>query len=145
MFERTVCACKQCVACCKTQPGYVLPGQMEEIADHLQLSLEEAKTLFWASPGAVVMDLDENRQFRIGTITPRYDKKKKACVFLTDEGFCGIHPVAPYGCSRFDTHMDASEGHRRSVWGLHQILASTAYTALRKTLRIAESWKPKGY
>jgi Fe-S-cluster containining protein len=123
----------------------LIPGQFEQIAAHLQLSLEEAKKFFWASAGAIVMDLDANRQYRIGTITPRYDKKKHACVFLTDEGFCRVHAVAPYGCSHFDTHMSAQEGHRRSVWGLHQIVANAAYSALRKTLSIAESWKPKGY
>jgi Fe-S-cluster containining protein len=118
---------------------------MEKIADFLQVSLDDVKKFFWASPGAVVMDQQTSRQFRIGTITPRFDRKRQACVFLTVDGKCLVHPVAPYGCSHFDTHMNAEEGQRRSVWGLHQILESEAYRKLRAALPFADSWRPKGY
>jgi hypothetical protein len=87
---------------------------MEKIAAHLNQPLVEVKQLFWASPGAVVMDTQTNRQFQLGTITPRYDRRKKACVFLSDAGACTIHPVAPFGCAYFDTHQSRYEGQRRS-------------------------------
>lgn len=107
--------------------------------------MEKAKRLFWASPGAVVMDTNTNRQFRIGTITPRFDRRARRCVFLTDDGQCQIHEVAPFGCSHFDTHMSAAEGMKRSSWGLVQIMDSEEYQKLRQSLPFAESWRPKGY
>lgn len=142
-FSRTICDCEACQQCCHEQPGHILPGQMEQIAEHLQQPLPIVKQMFWASPGAVVMDTQTNRQFRIGTITPKFDRRKKACVFLSDEGKCTIHSVAPFGCSYFDTHMKADEAHRRSAWGLSVIVADEDYKTLRQSLPFAESYKPR--
>jgi Fe-S-cluster containining protein len=118
---------------------------MEKIADYLKQTIEEVKQFFWASPGALVQSAKTGIQFRIGTITPKFDKKKKACVFLTDEGTCRIHAEAPYGCAFFDTHMSSQEGQRRAVWGMQQIMVDEDYKALRNSLPIADSYKPKGY
>jgi Fe-S-cluster containining protein len=87
-FERTTCACAGCVACCKRQPGYLIPGDAERIAAFLNEPIEK---FLWASPGALVKQ--GVRAFRIGTITPRLVKGK--CVFLTEDDKCRIHPVAP--------------------------------------------------
>ena len=138
-FERTVCACERCTACCKKQPGPLVLGDMERIARHLQIPLEEAKDFFRASPGALVKDLTNNRTYRVGTIVPRR-QKGGACVFLKD-GLCSIHPVAPMGCSHFDTHMGFLEGQKRSRWILSkQVLPE--YQALRNQLKYAEVYKP---
>jgi len=145
VFQRTVCACKTCTDCCKSQPGHLVPGDMERIAEHLGQPLEAVKLKFWASPGAVVMDTQTGIQFRIGTITPRFDRRKKACVFLTEGNQCGIHAVAPFGCSFFDTHQTREEGMKRSMWGMDKIQSDPEYTKLRASLPFAESWRPKGY
>ena len=145
MAKRTECACTQCQQCCREQPGHLLPGEMETIADHLQQPLVEVKKLFWASGGAVVMNNATGRQFRIGTITPRYDRRKKRCVFMTDDGLCSIHAVAPFGCAYFDTHQSADYGRSLSTWGMQQIQKSSEYKTLRDSLPFAESYRPKGY
>lgn len=143
--KRTVCACTECQSCCRVQPGHLLPGEMERIAEHLGKHLDAVKPLFWASPGALVMNTQTGIQFRIGTITPKYDRRRKACVFLTEEGHCSIHEVAPFGCAYFDTHQSAAYGRSLSTWGLEQIQGSPEYHALRHTLPFAESYRPKGY
>jgi Fe-S-cluster containining protein len=141
-FARTTCACKACVDCCKKQPGHLIPGDMERIAAFLGKTLNDIKGMFWSSPGAVVMDQDTGRQFRIRTITPRYDRRKKRCVFLTDDDRCSIHPVAPFGCSYADTHIDENEWRRvRGPWGL-KLIQSDEYQALRRTLPEADHYKP---
>jgi Fe-S-cluster containining protein len=145
VFSRTVCDCDQCKKYCHVQPGHLLPGQMEKIADYLKVTLTEVKKFFWASPGARVMDSKSGLQFNIGTITPRYDRHKKACVFLTDEGQCRIHAEAPYGCAFFDTHMSSNEGQQRAGWGMAQILGDEGYKTLRDSLPFADHYKPKGY
>lgn len=142
MFTRTACACTECVACCKSQPGPLAPGDLERIGQYLGQTITEAKANFWASPGAVVMNTRTMTQRRIGTITPRYDKRKGRCVFLDDQDRCSIHPVAPAGCSLFDPHMSAVEGAIRGNW-LAREQQNPDYQALRRTLPLADHYKPR--
>ena len=82
-FERTTCACSDCVGCCHRQPGPLAPGDLERIAAFRGESVEEATKNFWASPGALVKD-GAGTTSRVGTITPKLDRRKKRCVFLDD-------------------------------------------------------------
>jgi hypothetical protein len=72
-----------------------------------------------ASPGALVLRGD--KVFRIPMLVPAR-RPDGACTFLTAEGLCGIHEVAPFGCSFFDSHMEAAEADRRSGHGLRAVL-----------------------
>jgi Fe-S-cluster containining protein len=142
-FDRTTCACKTCVQCCKDQPGPLMPGDFERIATFLQETPEQAREHFWASPGALVRNMVTGVMYRIGSITPR--RVKGRCVFLDEQDRCRIHPVAPYGCAYFDTHMDMTEGYRRGTWLWELVKISDAYTALRSLLPFATSYKPRSY
>lgn len=120
-FERTTCACPRCVACCKQQPGPLVPGDIERIAARLQVPIATALDRFWASPGTVVLRVhaDGREELRrVGTITPRHVGGR--CTFLSADDRCQIHAVAPAGCAYFDMHMSAQEGQRRAVWMLRQ-------------------------
>lgn len=142
-FARTSCACKGCIACCKRQPGPLAPGDLERIADFLGAPVDDVKGLFWASPGALVKNGYGDTK-RIGTITPRFDRRLKRCVFLDDKDHCKIHPVAPFGCSHFDVHMSWTEAHERSVW-LAARQMDADYQKLRNTLPYAQHHKPAKY
>ena len=141
-FARTVCSCAQCISCCTSQPGSLAAGELEAIAAHLDLPVRVAALKFWASPGALLMNSTTGATFRLGTITPRLVRGR--CVFLDAEDRCTIHAVAPFGCAAFDTHMPASEAQPRSQW-LARSQADPAYQSLRRTLREATSYKPRGY
>jgi Fe-S-cluster containining protein len=140
-MNRTTCACADCVACCKQQPGALVAGELERIAAHLGETVDEAKAHFWASPGALVGDRTTGRVFRVGTITPRFDRKRGRCVFLTDEDRCAIHAVAPFGCAFFDTHMSGAEGQTLAAVAIKG-QQSEAYQQLRKQLPLADHYKP---
>lgn len=142
-YPRTTCGCKDCVQCCKEQPGSLIPGDLERIADKLQLTPEVARIYFVASPGALVMDTTTNRQFRVGTITPRVTRKL-GCVFLTPDNKCRIHDVAPAGCAYFDTHMPVEKAHPRSA-ALVRLQMEPDYQRLRSELPFADSYKPRKY
>jgi len=138
-FEPTTCACKPDRKNCKRQPGHLLPGQIQKIADYLGKSLERTRKLFWNSPGMILEKGTE--RFRVRTITPRFRKGK--CIFLDKRERCKIHPVAPFGCRYFDVHMDYEEGQRRSHWGLEQIMErGEEYRSERDSLVEATSWQP---
>lgn len=143
-FQRTTCACTDCTACCKRQPGFLIPGDLERIASYLGETVEKVKAYFWSSEGALVQD-SNGRQYRIRTITPRYDKRKKRCVFLTDDDKCSIHEVAPFGCSFVDTHMSFNAGNQRSAWAMTQVMDSEAYVEQRKSLPFCDHYKPTNY
>lgn len=135
-FERTICACLPCTYYCYRQPGHMLPEDVAAIARHLVergeiRSVEEVHRYLQASKGAVVADSRTGRVFRIGTITPRMEDGR--CVFLENDR-CRVHPVAPFGCAYFDSHMSAAEGARRSSWGLRVIQVDQTYRALRAEL-----------
>lgn len=144
-FARTTCDCPDCVRCCTEQPGSLAAGELEQIAGYLNLTVREALSKFWASPGATVLNLATRQLSKIGTITPKLIRGR--CVFLTPtaEGDrCAIHPVAPFGCRMFDTHMSAREAQPRSQW-LGKSQRSPEYQSLRRTLPVATSHRPRGY
>ena len=142
-MPRTTCACPECRACCSRQPGPLIPGQLQTIAAHLGKTVREASAYFVASPGGRLANRATGAQLRVGTITPRM--KAGRCVFLGPEGACRIHSVAPFGCSHFDTHMSAAEGHRRGVWMMRLQASDEAYQSLRRTLTPAASHRPLPY
>ena len=140
MFERTTCACRECVACCKRQPGPVAPGDLEMIAAYLGETLSGVLSKFWASPGAVVKDTRTNQVRRIGTITPKLAGGR--CVFLGKDDRCSIHSVAPFGCAYADMHMPEREWQRRAQVFYVEIERDTEYQKLRSTLDVATHWNP---
>jgi Fe-S-cluster containining protein len=134
-FPRTVCACDECRKPCEHMPGMLAPGDLGRIAQHLQELPDDILRLFRASPGAKVGRLVDGRiqTFRIPAIVPAQDNTG-ACVFLQPDGLCSIHPVAPFGCSHFDWHMDRTEGDQRSAACLRDIMADPGYKAKWHTL-----------
>lgn len=141
MFARTACACDACVECCKEQPGPLAPGDLERIAAHLGISAEYARVYFWASPGAVVADSRAGQLRTIGTITPRMEAGR--CIFLDAHDRCRVHPVAPFGCACFDTHMGTAQWRRRSSILHAAIERDAGYQAERAALSPATSWRPR--
>lgn len=142
-FARTSCGCDACTSCCQEQPGSLAPGDLERIAAHLGKPVQDILHRFWASPGALLMDRTTGEMYRQGTITPKRTNNGR-CTFLTNEGLCAIHPVAPAGCALFDTHMSAAEAQPRSQW-LAKAQSDPEYQSVRRCLPEARSWKPRGY
>lgn len=121
-FKRTTCACAKCQAACQAMPGMCIPGDVDRIADLLQIR-PEARAVwlmdhFQASEGALVAQA--GRAFRIPTIVPAA-RPDGSCIFLTDDGRCGVHAQSPFGCAYNDMHQDAVTGNRVSAAGLRAI------------------------
>ncbi len=121
-YSRTVCACSDCAAGCRHLPGYLVPADIARLHDHLA----PGEDLFaWtrehllASPGALVER--QGKVFRIRTLVPAR-RADGACHLLTDDGLCGVHAVAPFGCAFFDVHISTVEADLRSSAGLRAVL-----------------------
>lgn len=141
-FERTVCACPDCISCCLQQPGCLVPGDVERIEKFLGEPVERHLA---ASPGALVGRFKGGKveTFRIPTIVPKSTETGR-CLFLSAEGRCRIHAVAPFGCAYFDTHMGFEESQRRMSWGIYEQI-KPEYQAFRDTLDPAASHNPRTY
>lgn len=139
-YERTVCACIECVNNCRYIPGYLIPADVEHIALYLGFTnlVEFGFRYLLASPGATVMQA--GRVFQIPTLVPRR-KEDGSCIFLDEHDRCRIHEVSPYGCAFFDVHQPDAEAQRRSGRGLQEIAGrwalspnTHAYTVIWKLL-----------
>jgi Fe-S-cluster containining protein len=140
-FSRTTCACDDCLACCKRQPGYLVLEDIGRIGEYLG---EAAEGYLVASPGALLgrVTPDGVETFRVGSIVPRTVDAEGRCVFLDDEGRCVIHAVAPFGCAAFDTHQHEGEYEERANWGIRQMM-DPEYQKRRATLPPATTYRPR--
>lgn len=139
-FERTVCACSACVACCKRQAGPLIPSDFEPIRKFLAEvePLESLESYLVASRGTLVMDVMTRETRWIGSITPRMvdgDGPGRRCVFLDQNDRCRIHAVSPAGCRFFDTHQNVIQGQKIGLW-IAQQMDTPEYQAMRSTLPI---------
>jgi Fe-S-cluster containining protein len=139
-FTRTTCDCAECVACCKKQPGPLVPSDLPRIQTFLGLTYNKLLPLLVASLGSLVLDTRTGDVRRIGSITPAR-KADGSCVFLDANDRCSIHPVAPFGCAYFDVHMDARTANPRSTW-LARMTDTTLYQAIRALLKGASDERP---
>jgi Fe-S-cluster containining protein len=139
-YNRTACACPECVNNCRHIPGYLIPADVGRIAHHLGFTnlVEFAFRFLLASPGATVMQA--GGVFQIPTLVPRR-KEDGSCILLNERNLCRIHEVSPYGCAFFDAHQSDAEAQRRSGRGLQDIAGrwavspnTHAYTVIWKLL-----------
>jgi Fe-S-cluster containining protein len=121
-FCRTRCECDGCRQGCRRIPGYLIPADLDRLRRQV---LPGATLVSWAaeyllaSPGAIVAR--RGRAFRIPTLVPAR-RADGACVFLTGDGRCAVHTVAPYGCAFFDAHLEQTRADRRSLRGLAAVI-----------------------
>jgi Fe-S-cluster containining protein len=103
-------------------PGCLVPGDLEAIKDYLNIKdgVEHTEWIyenFRASRGAKVLrKITGNPMpevFEVPSLVPA-QKPDGSCVFLSDNGECNIHPVAPFGCAYLDMHMGLEEADERS-------------------------------
>lgn len=101
-------------------PGALVPGDIERIQDYVGDHRPEfVLDHFLTSDGAVVAkEINGTKYvFSVPSIVPA-QREDGRCVFLTDDDKCSIHPASPYGCGYHDTHMNKTEGDRRSTFAV---------------------------
>lgn len=108
-WPETFCGCDDCKAACLNSPGWFLPGEIERLADYLNLTLE---ALFRKYLAVGITELPDGSK-RHGVMPHKFRDHKRPghvwtlaelaepgrCVFY-DHGKCEIYPVRPFECSR---------------------------------------------
>lgn len=112
VFERSVCACAGCQAFCRSgKPGCLAPGDVDAIADYLGLeeaSEEFLRGSFEARGDGPKCAHNDHADGETPAIRPKI-REDGSCLFLSAEGECRIHKVAPFECSR-TLACDAASG-----------------------------------
>jgi Fe-S-cluster containining protein len=104
VLERGLCKCEKCKAPCQTMPGFLVPGDLERIADHLDIALTDefiARNFRVASGGTVPYEIKGKPNPRSAIVLVPAQRSGGECVFYLN-GLCLIHPVAPFGCRMFE-------------------------------------------
>ncbi len=139
-WPETSCSCDACKEACLNSPGWFLPGEVERLADYLNLTLEALFRKFLAI-GTTHMP-DGSRRHGVMPHKLRDHKKPGAlwtlaelaepgrCIFY-DHGKCSIYPVRPFECSRM------IHSHRKETKQLRQFIVEQ-WT--RGPLQIYEAW-----
>lgn len=120
-FARTICGCEQCSINCRFIPGYLIPADLDRVAERIgsQNLQAYAQLYLLASPGATVI-LTSGEPLQIPTLVPAR-RPDGACTFLSAGNRCTIHEVSPFGCAFFDSHQSREESDQRSMHGLYEI------------------------
>lgn len=118
------CMCPVCKSMCQYKPGWLKPGEAENIAQFLGISLQELFNRY------LMPDSWEIRSNSIRTLSPAIKGKSPGkylsyavgeCVFFKD-GLCTVHEVKPYEC-RVAIHSPTHFNHHEEVglsWADHQ-------------------------
>jgi hypothetical protein len=118
-FKRVTCACPACIQNCRAIPGYLIPSDLQRIAESLNEPdiVRFALDNLLASPGAIV--LVNGEIINIPTIVPAR-RPDGACRFLKDDR-CTIHAQSPFGCAFFSAEQPREQSDAISARGLLEI------------------------
>lgn len=144
-FERTKCACPECIACCR-RPGQLIPSDVSRlvgrlIVDGRAANSRDALRFFRRAPLSVVQDRLTGSTRVILCAVPAVGKDGYCILFDAVTHGCTVHDVSPFGCAFFDTHMDESsrELEWRRGWGEVAIEGSREYARFISELAEAEA------
>lgn len=84
------CSCEACQECCRREPGWFLPGEIDVAAAFLKMGRSAFVEQYCA----------EHLKDEALVLSPRQKNGKTECVFLNKKGLCDIHPVKPYECRK---------------------------------------------
>lgn len=125
------CECTACQSACLKKPGWFKPGQVEEVAAALGVSLQELFKRYLMVDYVVGEGGAHIDTFVLSPATINGPKGKEAsivptgqCVFYTNDGKCAIHPVKPWECRSWDHRQGYGDGgHHKAVtqsWAAEQ-------------------------
>ena len=79
-----------CKECCRREPGWFVPEELEPAANYLGVSEDDFVARF----------CEEHLEDDVRTFSPARKPGKPECIFLDSKGLCEIHPVKPYECRK---------------------------------------------
>lgn len=116
-MEKLECQCEKCKSACEHNPGWFMPGEAEQAAQYLELSMSEFFKKYLGVNWWEADDKTDDDIFvlapAITTMTPGEEypgDPRGRCVFFED-GLCRIHAVKPYECAQYMHESDVSDRH----------------------------------
>ena len=110
------CTCDICKSACEHKPGWFMPGEVEKVAEYLDIPLQELFNTklgvdWWVADEDIFVLAPATTNMDMGTEYPANPKGQ--CVFY-ENGLCSIHAVKPFECREF-IHGDDKVGERHEA------------------------------
>lgn len=114
-MKENECTCGKCRRACTIKPGWFMPGEAEEVAKHLNLSLKELFDTYlgvdwWESADNIFVLAPAIVGEQTGAEYPGDPNGK--CVFFNDEERCNIHLVKPFECRELTCTGSSIKRHK---------------------------------
>lgn len=115
------CRCLNCLDACKHRPGWFKPGEVEKVAEHLDVSIDKLfrhklAVDWWEAEKDVFVLAPALKGEEAGTEYP--GDPRAECVFFQN-GLCEIHPVKPFECKEANHNREKSRSdhqHASDAW-----------------------------
>lgn len=88
--KRHGCACSKCRECCRREPGWFMPNEIETAAMFLKMNVENFIRTY----------CEEHLEDGALALSPKRKKNSGACIFLNKKELCDIHKAKPYECRK---------------------------------------------
>ena len=121
------CSCESCSEGCTYCPGWFLPGEAEEVAEYLGMTLQELfdeklGVNWWVGGNDIFLLAPAILTMSPGSEYP--GDPRGTCIFYKDEK-CEIHPVKPFECAMYrcnTTRDEVQERHKATgaAWQDHR-------------------------
>jgi hypothetical protein len=106
------CTCPACISACRTDPGRLVPEDLQKLAAELGLNPQELIAQYLVkiplAPKEHVYALAPAKRkgkrliAEPGTVVPDYyESERGVCVFLEESGMCRIQRAKPFECSAY--------------------------------------------
>lgn len=136
-FPRTVCACARCRSYCKTQPGGLIPADLERLCPAGVDMFAWAEEHLRASCGVMARFADGVTTV-VPTLVPRRQEDQR-CHWFQADGKCAVHGVSPYSCAYLDANLSEAEGEKRKQYSvkarLRDLVDDGVYTQIWRHLQ----------
>lgn len=107
--KKAGCDCQECKELCANEPGWFLPGEVDDAAFFLGMSKDEFIENF----------CDQHIYCDAIILSPKKKTGSKECIFLK-KGLCSIHEVKPFECRKvYGCEEQRKHSRIREIIGKH--------------------------
>ena len=111
------CTCDTCKGACTNKPGWFKPGEVEKVALHLNISLQELFETklgvdWWVAEDDIFVLAPATLSMDPGSEYPA--NPRGHCIFY-ENGLCSIHPVKPFECREYIHDEDKNASNKRHL------------------------------
>ena len=107
------CSCDECISACKNDPGRLVPDDLPKLSKFLSIDISTLEkeylvripiTYNGTTVHALAPAKRKGKRFVAEpgtTAKDYYTDEEGVCIFLDDQGMCGVHEAKPFECDAY--------------------------------------------